>query len=49
MKTRQPYMRAIMPAANVSDACNYGGEKELTGSCKLIDKKTERVIVDARL
>ena len=49
MKTRQPYMRAVMPATNVSNAHNYGGEKDLIGYYKLIDKTTERTIVDARL
>lgn len=48
MKTKQPYMKAVMPLTSVSNAHNYGGEKELTRSIKLIDKKTERVIVDAR-
>ena len=48
MKTKQPYMKAVMPLASVSNARNYGGEKELIRGIKLIDKKTERVIVDAR-
>mgnify|MGYP001199441990 CR=1 FL=1 len=48
MKTKQPYMKAVMPAASVCNARNYGGEKELIRGIKLIDKKTERVIVDAR-
>ena len=48
MKTKQPYMKAVMPLASVSNARNYGGEKETIRTIKLIDKKTERVIVDAR-
>jgi len=48
MKTKQPYMKAIMPLVSVSNARNYGGEKELIRGIKLIDKKTERVVVDAR-
>lgn len=48
MKTKQSYMKAVMPPASVSNARNYGGEKELIRGIKLIDKKTERVIVDAR-
>ena len=48
MKTKQPYMKAVMPLTSVSNARNYGGEKEQIRGIKLIDKKTERVIVDAR-
>ena len=48
MKTKQPYMKAVMPLVSVSNARNYGGEKEQIRGIKLIDKKTERVIVDAR-
>ena len=48
MKTRQPYMKAVMPVASVSNARNYGGEKEQIRGIKLIDKKTERVVIDAR-
>lgn len=48
MKTKQPYIKAVMPLASVSNARNYHGEKELIRGIKLIDKKTERVIVDAR-
>jgi hypothetical protein len=48
MKTKQPYMKAVMPQTSVSNARNYGGEKEQIRGIKLIDKKTERVIVDAR-
>jgi len=48
MKTKQPYMKAVMPLTSVSNARNYSGEKELIRGIKLIDKKTERVIVDAR-
>ena len=48
MKTKQPYMKAVMPLTSVSNARNYGGEKETIQTIKLFDKKTERVIVDAR-
>ena len=48
MKTKQSYMKAVMPLVSVSNARNYGGEKEQIRGIKLIDKKTERVIVDAR-
>lgn len=48
MKTKQPYMKAVMPLVSVSNARNYGGEKEQIRGIKLIDKKTERVIVDVR-
>ena len=48
MKTKQPYMKAVMPLVSVSNARNYRCEKELIRGIKLIDKKTERVIVDAR-
>lgn len=48
MKTKQPYMKAVMPLVSVSNARNYSGEKEQIRGIKLIDKKTERVIVDAR-
>ncbi len=48
MKTKQPYLQAVMPLVSVSNARNYGGEKEQVRTVKLIDKKTERVIVDAR-
>ena len=48
MKTKQHYMKAVMPLISVSNARNYGGEKETIQTIKLIDKKTERVIVDAR-
>lgn len=47
MKTRQPYMRAIL-GAQVSNAINMGDDKETIGRIVLIDKKTERQIVDAR-
>ena len=48
MKTKQPYMKAAMPLTSVYYAINYGGKKETIQTIKLIDKKTERVIVDAR-
>jgi len=48
MKTKQPYMKAVMPLVSVSNARNYHCEKEQIRTIKLIDKKTERVIVDAR-
>lgn len=48
MKTKQPYMKAVMPLTSVCNARNYGREKEQIRGIKLIDKKTERVIVDAR-
>jgi len=48
MKTKQPYMKAVMPLVSVSNARNHSGEKEQIRGIKLIDKKTERVSVDAR-
>ena len=48
MKTKQPYMQAIMPATARSYAVNHGGHKETLSTVKLIDKRTERVVVDAR-
>lgn len=47
MKTKQTYMQAKF-TARASNAKNHGGEKEQTGAYKLIDKKTEKTIVDCR-
>lgn len=53
MKTRQPYMRAVLPTASfasaVSNALNMGDKKETIQQILVIDKKTERTIVDVRL
>ena len=48
MKTKQQYMIATMPTVSVSNARNWSNEKETIRTMKLIDKKTERVVVDAR-
>lgn len=48
MKTRQSYMRAILPEVGVSNALNMGDKKETIQQILVIDKKTERTIVDAR-
>lgn len=48
MKTKQTYMRAVLPATGISGAKNMGNDKEQTAYIKLIDKKTERTIIDAR-
>jgi len=48
MKTRQPYMRAILPTVSYSNALNMGDKKETIQQILVIDKKTERTIVDAR-
>ena len=47
-KTKQTYMRAVMPTVAESNAKNYNNDKELVGYTKLIDKKTERTVIDAR-
>jgi len=46
-KTKQTYMKAVFGARN-DGARNEGGDKELTGYIKLIDKKTERTVIDCR-
>ena len=48
MKTKQSYMRAVF-TTRADNARNWNGEKELITRYRLIDKKTERVIVDARV
>lgn len=47
MKSKQPYMKAVLTGSH-SNARNLNGEKELTGTWKVIDKKTEREIIDCR-
>ena len=47
MKTKQEYMRATF-TKEVHNAINYGDKKPLLARHVLIDKKTEREIVDCR-
>lgn len=49
MKTKRDNMFAKLPVTEVQKAKNYSGEKETIARLQLIDKKTERCIVDARL
>lgn len=48
MKTKCNYTKAVMPTRAASNAKNLAGDKETIATIKLIDKKTECVIVDAR-
>lgn len=48
MKTKQTYMVARF-GKECRNAENMGGTKELTSYYKLIDKKTERTVVDCRV
>jgi hypothetical protein len=48
MKTKQTYMVALF-GKECSNAENMGDSKELTSHYKLIDKKTERTVVDCRV
>jgi hypothetical protein len=48
MKTKQPYLKAEF-TTNHSEATNYNGPKELTAYYKLVDKKSEAVVVDCRI
>jgi hypothetical protein len=47
MKTKQEYMRATFTEER-ANAINYSGKKPLISQHILIDKKTERKIVDCR-
>lgn len=47
-KTKQTYMRAVIGPRN-DGARNDNGKRVLTGCYKLVDKKTERTVVDCRL
>jgi len=49
MKTKQTYMKAVLPATGKSNAITDNGKRELTSYYKLIDKKTERTVIDCRL
>lgn len=48
-KTKQTYMRAAIPAIGVSNAKNDNQKMELVSYYKLIDKKTEKTVIDCRL
>lgn len=48
MKTKQTYMRAVFGARH-DCAMNDNGKRELSGYYKLIDKRTEKTVVDCRL
>ena len=48
MKTKQHYMKAVFGPRH-DCAMNNNGERELSNYYKLIDKKTEKTIVDCRL
>jgi hypothetical protein len=48
-KTKQTYMKAVLPASGVSNARNDNDKRELVGYYKLIDKKTEKTVIDCRL
>ncbi len=48
MKTKQPYLKAEFTTSH-SGATNYKGTKELTAYYKLVDKKSEAVVVDCRI
>src|ERR1035437_7250327 len=49
MKTKQEFMKAVLPTVGVNNARNEGDKKEIIGCYKLIDEKTEKTIVDRRL
>jgi hypothetical protein len=49
MKTKQQYMKAVLPVTGKSNAVNDNDKRELIGYYKLIDKKTEKTIIDCRL
>ena len=48
MKTKQQYMKAVFGPRHAC-AMNDNGKRELSNYYKLIDKKTEKTIVDCRL
>ena len=48
MKTKQEFMRAVF-TTRAQNAVNRSGQKALVRSFDIIDKKTERVIVDCRV
>lgn len=48
MKTKQEHIKAVFTASN-SNAKNMDGEKEQIAAYKIIDKKTERTVVDCRV
>lgn len=48
MKTRQQFMRAVF-AKECSNAKNLSREKESTDRYLLIDKKTEKTVIDCRV
>lgn len=48
MKTKQTYIKAVFTSRHDA-AMNDNGKKELISYYKLVDKKTERVVVDCRL
>lgn len=47
MKTKQDFLKATFTTKQ-DNAKNLHGEKELTSFYKIIDKKTEKVVVDCR-
>lgn len=48
-RTKQTYMRAALPAIGVSNAKNDNQKMELVSYYTLIDKKTEKTVIDCRL
>jgi hypothetical protein len=48
MKTKQSTMKAVF-TSEMSNGVNYGNKLETVGGYKLIDKKTESVVVDCRI
>ena len=48
MKTKQSTMKAVF-AGEMSNGVNYGNKLETVGGYKLVDKKTETVVIDCRV
>ena len=47
-KTKQQFMNAILTTKRSDSAQNLSGDMETTSGIKFVDKKTERVVIDAR-
>ena len=48
MKTKQATMKAVF-TGEMSNGVNYGNKLETIGGYKLVDKKTETIVVDCRV
>lgn len=47
-KTKQQFMKAVLTTKRSDSAQNLSGDMETTSGIKFVDKKTERVVIDAR-